>query len=68
MKIILNNEPLSIENADELTIQQILELKKYSFRLLVIKVNGKLIAKDQYQRHFVKDGDDVMILHLMSGG
>jgi thiamine biosynthesis protein ThiS len=67
MNITLNNRPEAFE-ADSLTISQILKLKKYSFRLLVVKINGKLIKKDQYNSAEVVDGDDVQILHMISGG
>jgi len=36
--------------------------------MLVIKINGKLIKKGEYETAMVKDGDDVMVLHLISGG
>ncbi|RLD34465.1 MAG: thiamine biosynthesis protein ThiS [Bacteroidetes bacterium] len=67
MNITLNNRPETFEE-DRLTISQILKLKKYSFRLLVVKINGKLIKKDQYNSVEVVDGDDVQILHMISGG
>jgi len=67
MNITLNNRPETFEE-DRLTISQILKLKKYSFRLLVVKINGKLIKKDQYNSVEVVDGDDIQILHMISGG
>jgi len=67
MNIILNNTPETIEE-EALTIEQLLKLKKFTFRMLVIKINGTLIKKDEYSTATVKDGDDVMVLHLVSGG
>ncbi|MBC8319579.1 MAG: sulfur carrier protein ThiS [Bacteroidetes bacterium] len=67
MNITLNNKPESFE-ATALTISAILKHKKYSFRMLVIKVNGKLIKKSQYNVTEVRDGDNVQILHMISGG
>jgi thiamine biosynthesis protein ThiS len=68
MKIILNNTPEILDENKEWTIQDIIQLKKYSFKLLVVKINDKLIPKSDYASATVKDGDEVMILHLMSGG
>jgi thiamine biosynthesis protein ThiS len=67
MKIILNNKEEYFEG-NQLTISELLQIKKYTFRMLVIKVNGNLIRKGEFEKSFVKDGDDVMVLHLISGG
>ena len=67
MKIILNNKDEYFEG-NQLTISELLQIKKYTFRMLVIKVNGNLIRKGEFEKAIVKDGDDVMVLHLISGG
>jgi thiamine biosynthesis protein ThiS len=67
MVIILNNKSEFFEG-DELTVNQILKKKKFTFKMLIIKINGHLIKKSDYDSTLVKDGDDVMILHLISGG
>ncbi len=67
MNITLNNRPQFFEE-ESLTIAEILKLKKFSFKMLVIKVNGKLIKKNECATQEVVDGDDVQIIHLISGG
>jgi thiamine biosynthesis protein ThiS len=67
MKITLNNRPEVFEQ-DELTVSQILEVKRFTFKMLVIKVNGKLVKKDAYESSKIKHGDDVTVIHLISGG
>jgi thiamine biosynthesis protein ThiS len=67
MKIVLNNKEETIEG-NLLTINELLQIKKYTFKMLVIKVNGILVKKNEYEKATVKDGDDVMVLHLISGG
>jgi sulfur carrier protein len=67
MKIILNNREETF-HTDSLTINNLLEEKKFSFKMLVIKINGKLIKKGEYETARVQDGDEVMVLHLISGG
>lgn len=67
MKIQLNNREESFE-MPHLSISELLELKNFSFKMLVIKVNGNLIKKTEYETTLVKEGDDVMVLHLISGG
>jgi sulfur carrier protein len=67
MKIILNNKEEVFEG-DQLTINELLKVKKFTFKMLVIKVNGRMIKKTEYNSAIVHDGDDVMVLHLISGG
>ena len=51
-----------------LTITTLLTKMNYTFKMLVIKVNGTLVKKDQYDQTQVPDGADVAIIHLISGG
>jgi len=67
MKIILNNNEKTFDR-DKMTISELLELSNFSYKLLIVKVNGKLIKKDAYKDTIVKDGDDVTVLHLVTGG
>ncbi len=67
MEITLNNEPLSID-AGSITVERLLELKKYTFRLRIVKINGRIIDRDSYGRELINDGDTVQVIYLMSGG
>ncbi len=67
MTITLNNQQETLDE-EKMTIQELLDTKKYSFKMLVVKVNGELIKRHSYESTIVRDGDDVTILHLMSGG
>ena len=67
MNIILNNRHESFK-ADKLTVNELLKVKNFTFRMLVIKINGKLIKKTEYDTSTISDGDKVMIMHLVSGG
>lgn len=67
MKIILNNNNEEL-NVIEMTVQRLLDEKKFTFKMLIIKVNGKIIKKDKYENTIIKDGDKVDVIHLISGG
>ena len=67
MKITLNNRPESFTQ-DQISISELLTLKNYTFKMLVIKVNGSLVKKDSYDTFEINDGDNVTVLHLVSGG
>ncbi len=67
MRFLLNNrEEESV--MDVLSVSDLLELKKYTFRLRIIKINGTLISKEEYDSTIIRDGDNVQIIYLMSGG
>ncbi len=67
MNIILNNRAQSFEQSN-LTVAQLLLIMKYSYKLLIIKVNSELVKKDKYESFNISDGDHVEVIHLMSGG
>lgn len=67
MDIILNNRNESFE-ANQLSINELLAVKNFTFKMLVVKVNGELIRRRDFDNAIVKDGDDVMVLHLITGG
>jgi len=51
-----------------MTVQQLIEKKNFTFKFLVTKINGKLVKRDERDNAIVRDGDDVAIIHLISGG
>jgi len=67
MKIILNNRQEEFD-ASSITVSKMLELKKFTFRMRIIKINGVLIRKDKYDSTVINEGDNVQMLYLMSGG
>ncbi|MBN2666388.1 MAG: sulfur carrier protein ThiS [Bacteroidales bacterium] len=67
MKIILNNREEVFE-ADTMTVSDMLEIRRFTFRMRIIKINGKLIPRDLYGSTVIHDGDNVQMFYLMSGG
>lgn len=64
--IMLNNR--SFEWVENMTITKIMKKKNYTFKMLVVKVNGKLVRKENYATTVVPENADVKIIHLISGG
>jgi sulfur carrier protein len=58
----------TVEWEKDLTITALLKKMNYTFRMLVIKLNGTLIKKDQYETTLIPAGADVAVIHLISGG
>lgn len=67
MNIILNNRNEVFEN-ETITVNEMLELKKFSFKMRIIKVNGVFIPKEKYDSTVIRNGDNVQMMYLMSGG
>jgi thiamine biosynthesis protein ThiS len=67
MRIKLNNNDETFEG-DQISVSRMLEIKKYSFKLRIIKVNGILIQREKYDSTLLHEGDDVQMIYLMSGG
>ena len=67
MKIILNNTE-EIINKETLSISELLKLRTFTFKMLVVKINGVLVRKPEYENTQIHDGDQVTVLHLVSGG
>ena len=67
MKITLNNRPEEID-LENISISELIKYKNFTFRLIVTKLNGNLVRKNERDKTIVKDGDNVTILHLISGG
>ena len=68
MQITLNNRPEEIPEKTELTVQELILYKNFTFHMLVTKVNDKLVKKEVRSEVTIKEGDDVVVMHLISGG
>lgn len=51
-----------------MTVNDLIRLFNYTYPVLFIKVNGKYIPKEMYDRTLVNDGDNVDIIHPVCGG
>ncbi len=67
MKILLNDRAEEFA-ADSISVTEMLILKKFSYKMRIIKINGALISKELYDSTTINEGDIVHMLYLMSGG
>ncbi len=68
MKITLNNRPETFSGKTGMTVRELLDAKTFTFKFLVVRVNGKTIMPNDYDHAEIHDGDDVKVIHLISGG
>ncbi|HHV04280.1 MAG: sulfur carrier protein ThiS [Bacteroidales bacterium] len=67
MTITLNNRKETFPPA-EMSIAQIMNVKQFHFKMLIVKLNGKLIPRESWTLTLVRDADRLDIIHLVSGG
>ncbi len=65
--IKVNNRD-KLEWQDDMTVQDVLQKMKYSFSLITVTVNGKLIPKVEYENYLIPDNADISVFHLAHGG
>jgi sulfur carrier protein len=68
MEIILNNRAETFDGLDQISVKQLLDLKNFTYKMLIVKVNDTTIKKDEYEKTVINEGDKVMVVHLMTGG
>ncbi len=68
MNIILNNRPEEIPGKTELSMQELILYKNFTFHMLVTKINDTLVKKPVRSEAIIKEGDNVIVMHLISGG
>lgn len=67
VKILLNHSPEEFPE-DSLTIRQILDRKGWTFPLIIARVDGALVERRDWETAAVRDGAEVDLHHLVSGG
>lgn len=64
--ITVNSVPLAWHQG--MTVAEILKIRNYIFRMIVVQVNGELIRRGTYDKAVVPEGADVQVIHMISGG
>jgi len=67
MDIISVNDNI-ISWKEGMTVRNVLTEMKYTFRMLIIKVNGEIVKRENWDTYTVPRGADIKVIHLMSGG
>lgn len=67
MTITLNNITENF-TADQMSVMELLQIKGFDWKLLIVKQNGNYIKRSAYSSTVLIEGDDVMVLNLVAGG
>lgn len=66
MKITINNSCHEIP--DGITLYDITTERNLPDRGVAVAVNNEMVPRCEWNRHIVKDGDDIVILKAFNGG
>jgi len=62
------NDKLEIEWKPGMTVRDLLVACQFTFPLINVMVNGRLVPKEEYDSFQLDDGADVRVIHLITGG
>ena len=66
MSIKVNDKLVDwIENE---TVQELLKRMRYTFPLVVVKINNKVVPRKDFSEKKIPDNSKVAVIHMISGG
>jgi sulfur carrier protein len=66
--VIRVNGQYDVEHRDGMTVQDVLDALRFSFRMIVVKIDGKVVLRRDFATTLVPDGAEMQAIHLISGG
>ncbi len=62
------NDKFEVDWQPGMTVQDVIRKLKFTFPMLVVTVNGKVIPKEEWETYELQEKDNVKILHMIAGG
>ena len=50
------------------TVKQLLKRIRYTFPLVIVKINGKIVPRTDFLDVAVPDNSQIAVIHMISGG
>ena len=66
MSLTVNNK--TVDYVENETIQELLTRLKFTFPLVIVKLNGKHVSRDRYSDVIIPKEADIQVIHMISGG
>jgi len=66
MSIEVNQK--NVDWVENETVEQLLKRMKYTFPLVVVKINEKVIPKKDFTVSIIPDKSKIAVIHMISGG
>jgi len=67
-EMIRVNNQYDVEWQAGMTVQDLLDGLKFSFRMIVVKINGQVVLRPDFATTPVPEGAEVQAIHLIGGG
>lgn len=62
------NGQYEVEWRPGITVQDVLDALRFSFKMIVVKIDGRVVLRRDFAATEVPDGADMEAIHLISGG
>lgn len=62
------NDKFDVEWQEGMTVNSLLTILKFTFPMIIVSVNGRVVPKSEYGPTRVEDNDEVEVIHLIAGG
>jgi len=66
--VIRVNDKFDVEWQEGMTVSSVLEVLKFTFPMIVVSVNGKVVPRSEYGTTTIENNDEVKVIHLIAGG
>jgi len=66
MSITINKH--EVEFVENETIEKLLKRAKYTFPLVIVKINNSIIPRSKYSDTIIPDNSIIDVIHMISGG
>jgi thiamine biosynthesis protein ThiS len=66
MSLLVNGKEVAFEEQE--TVAELLNRLRFTFPLIIVKINGTLIKKKTYETTIIPDDARIDIVHMISGG
>ncbi len=66
MSIVVNKR--SVDFIIDESVDRLLKRMNYTFPMVIVKVDGTLVTRSRFSSHLIKDGSNIDVIHLTSGG
>jgi thiamine biosynthesis protein ThiS len=67
-RMIRVNDQYEVEHRPGMTVQDLLAALNFSFKMIVVKIDGQVVLRKDFPATEVPDGAEVQAIHLISGG
>ncbi len=62
------NGQYDVEYRPAMTVQDVLDALNFSFKMIVVKIDGRVVLRHDFATTLVPDGTEMQAIHLISGG